>query len=257
VILEHRYTYLLILTTTTIPTIKIKNFISNTNGCYHHRLPVSWIINKKYTLLANGGWQLLPESSDNFYSSPLLSSYPFVRNGLLEYANTETANIGAIIRYKNILNGLFWNFSYNILWRKSDIMFLQNFEDTYIVSGIVRNPNSTKSEVFFANINYMLDFLKGGASLRGIYSRSNSYFMQFDVQQYSVSTMRQLSFEIYSSPFLHLDVDYTFSITNNSLQLNEKSNQFTNSMNQKLSLTFIPEGKLNIVVIGNHFLNTL
>lgn len=218
---------------------------------------LSWIINNKYTLTANGGWRQLPESSDNFYSSPLLSCYPFIQNGLLDYQNAETANIGALVRYKNILEGLFWNVSYNRLWRKSDLMFTQNFENAYIESGLTRNPHTTKFENLFANISYMLDFLKGGASLRGVYSHSDSYFMQNNVQQYSVSKMKQLSFNIYSSPFSQLDIDYTFSFTNNSFQMKEKNREFANTMHQKLSLTFIPVEKLNIVITGNHYLNTL
>ena len=218
---------------------------------------ISWAINNKYTLLANGGWRQLSESPDNFYLSPLLSSYPFIQTGFPDYQNAETANVGALIRYKNILNGLFWNASYNRLWRKGDLMFTQNFEDAYIVSGLTRSPHTTKSENIFANISYMLDFLKGGVSLRGIYSHSDSYFMQNNIQQYSVSKMKQLSFKLYSSPLSQLDIDYTFSFTNNSFQLKEKSKQFTNIMHQKLSLTLIPVEKLNVVVTGNHYLNTL
>ena len=103
----------------------------------------------------------------------------------------------------------------------------------------------------------MLDFMKGSASLRGIYSSSDSYFMQNDLQQYSVSKIKQLSVNIYSSPFSQFDIDYTFSFTNNSFQLKEKNRQSTNTMHQKLSLTIIPLEKLNLVVIGNHYLNTL
>ncbi len=217
----------------------------------------SWTINNKYTLSVNGGWQQLPENTEKFYSSPLLISYPFIQTGLLDYRNAETANIGALIRYKNILNGLFWNISYNKLWRKDDLVFTQNFEDTYIVSGLMRSPNTTKFDNLLANISYMLDFLKGGTSLRAIYSCSDSYFIQNKVQQYSVSKMKQLSFNFYSSPLSHLDIDYTFSFANNSFQLKEKGKQSTNTLHQKLSLTFIPTEKWNLILIGNHYLNTL
>lgn len=136
-------------------------------------------------------------------------------------------------------------------------MYTLNFEDAFIVSGISRSPHVTKSEILFANISYMLDFLKGGTSLRGVYSSSDSYFIQNDVQQYSVSMMQQLSFNVYSSPISLLNIDYTFSFTNNSFQLKGNNSQSTNTMHQKLSLTIIPVEKLNLVVIGNHYLNTL
>lgn len=218
---------------------------------------LSWTINKKYTLSANGGWQQQDESSENFYSSPLLSSYPYIQTGILDYQNPEKANVGALIRYKNILEGLFWNASYNSLWQKSDLMFTQNLSDNFIVSGLIRSPHTTKSENIIASISYMLYFMRGGASLRGIISRYNSYFMQNDVQQYSVSKMKQLSFNIYSSPIKELDIDYTFSFSNNSFQMKERSSQSTNSIHQKISFTVIPMEKLSFVVIGNHYLNTL
>lgn len=218
---------------------------------------VTWTVNNRYTLSANGGWQQLPESFQNFYSSPLLSYYPFIQSGLSDYNNTETANIGASVRYKNILNGLFWNASYNRMWRKNDLMYTQSFDDTYIVSGLALNPHSTKSENVLASISYMLDFLKGGASLRGVLSNSDFYFMQNDVQQYSVSKMKQLQFNIYSSPFTQLNIDYTFSFINNSFRLKEEDIQHTNTMHQKLAFTVIPAKKLSLVIIGNHYLNTL
>jgi hypothetical protein len=218
---------------------------------------VTWVINKKYTLSANGGWKQQPENSDNFYSSPMLSSYPYIQTGLIDYHNAETANVDVLVRYKNILDGLFWNISYNRLWRNGDLMFTQDFEKVYIISGLTRNPHTTKFDNVFANISYMLDFLKGGVSLRGIYSHSDSYFMQNGEQWYSVSKMKQLSLNMYASPLSQLDINYTFSFTNNSFQLKEENNQSTNTMHQRLSLTFIPIEKLNVVVIGNHYLNTL
>jgi hypothetical protein len=218
---------------------------------------VTWVINKKYTLSANGGWKQQPENSDNFYSSPMLSSYPYIQTGLLDYHHAETANVDVLVRYKNILDGLFWNVSYNRLWRNEDLMFTQDFENTYIISGLTRNPHTTKLDNVFANISYMLDFLKGGVSLRGIYSHSDSYFKQNGEQWYSISKMKQLSLNMYASPLSQLDINYTCSFTNNSFQPKEENNQSTNTMHQKLSLTFIPIEKLNVVINGNHYLNTL
>ena len=136
-------------------------------------------------------------------------------------------------------------------------MYTQSFDDTYIVSGLMRNPNTTKSENILASISYMLDFLKGGASLRGVLSNSDSYFMQNDVQQYSVSKMKQLQFNVYSSPFEQLNIDYTFSFINNSFMLKGQERERTNTMHQKLMFTVIPAKKLSMVIIGNHYLNTL
>lgn len=216
----------------------------------------TWSINQKYTLSANGGWKQQPENSDNFYSSPMLSSYPYVQTGLIDYHNTETANINVLVRYKNILDGLFWNISYNRLWRNGDLMYTQDFENSYIISGLTRKPHTTKLDNIFANISYMLDILKGGISLRGIYSHSDSYFIQNGELWYSVSKMKQLSLNMYASPLTQLDINYTCSFTNNSFQPKEENNQSSHAMHQKLSLSFIPYEKLNVVIIGNHYLNT-
>ena len=136
-------------------------------------------------------------------------------------------------------------------------MFTQDFENDYIISGITRNPHTTKLDNVFANISYMLDILKGGISLRGIYSHSDSYYMQNGEQWYSVSKMKQLSLNMYASLFSQFDINYTCSFTNNSFQPKEENNQSTHTMHQKLSFSFIPYEKLNVVIIGNHYLNTL
>lgn len=216
---------------------------------------LAWTINNKYVISTNAGWQQQDEKSDNFYSSPLLSSYPYVQSGILDFQNAENANIGALIRYKNILRGLFWNASYNILWHKKDLMLTQSFKDDYIVSGLIQNPHTTKSENIFVNISYVLDLLRGGMSLRGIYSNFDSYYIQNEIQQHSTSKMQQLSFNIYSLPVSQLDINYTFSISSNTFLLEARDKQSANTMNQKLSLTIIPTNKLNVVVTGNHYLN--
>lgn len=217
----------------------------------------SWIANKKFTVSVNGGWKKLPENSNGFFSSPMLSSFPFIQTGLADFQNAETSNAGILVRYKNILKGLFWNASYNRSWRHGDLMATQDFEDGYIVNGFTRNPHTAKSDNVFGSISYMLDFMKGGASLRGVYSHSDSYFVQSGEQQYSVSSMKQLGLNVYSSPLRILDVDYTFSFSNNTYRLEEKRNSSTNTMQQKLLLTFIPTQKMNVAVTGNHYYNTL
>ena len=136
-------------------------------------------------------------------------------------------------------------------------MSTQDFEDGYIVNGFTRNPHTEKSDNVLGSISYMLDFMKGGASLRGVYSHSDSYFVQKGERQYSVSSMKQLSLNVYSSPLRILDIDYTFSFTDNAYRLEGKNNSSTNTVQQKLLMTFIPTEKMNVAVTGNHYYNTL
>ena len=68
---------------------------------------------------------------------------------------------------------------------------------------------------------------------------------------------KQLIVNINSSPLSMLDIDYTFSYSNNNYQLKGKEKQWSDNIHQKLSLTFIPIEKLNVVVTGNNYFNTL
>ena len=123
--------------------------------------------------------------------------------------------------------------------------------------GLTHNPYSTKTDNVVGNISYMIGAINGGASLRGLYSHSDSYFMQNGSQQYSTSSMKQLSLNVYSSPLNALDIDYTISYSNNNYHLEGKAKQSSDNIHQKLSLTFIPIEKLNVVLIGNNYYNTL
>lgn len=220
-------------------------------------LTARWAINKKYSISANGGWQKQPESNGRFYSSPMLASYPFVQTGVTRFNNAELANVGVLIRYKKILDGLFWNASYNRLWWKGDLMPTQNFIDEYIIMGLTHNPYSTKTDNVLGNISYMIGAINGGASLRGLYSHSEAYFMQNGSQQHTTSYMKGATFNVHSSPMRILDIDYTISYSNYNYQPEGKETQSTDNIHQKLSLTFIPIKKLNMVVTGNHYYNTL
>ena len=232
------------------PYLKNKWLISPT-------VSARWAINKKYTISVNGGWKKQPESNSRFYTSPMLSSYPFIQTGTTNFNNAEMANVGVLIRYKKIIDGLFWNASYNRFWWKGDLMSTQDFKNEYIIMGLTHNPYATKTDNVVGNISYMIGAINGGASLRGLYSHSDSYFMQSGSQQYSTSSMKQVSLNVYSSPLNALDIDYTIAYSNNNYQLEGKEKQSSDNIHQKLSLTFIPIKKLNVVVTGNNYYNTL
>lgn len=216
-----------------------------------------WVINKKYTLSCSGGWKKEPESPLNFYASPMLSSYPFMQTGLLNFNDTETANAGFLIRYKNILRGLFCNGGYNRLWQHSDLMNAQNLNNEYVIMGLAKNPHTATSDNFFANLNYMINQIKGGVSLKGSYSVSHNHFLQDEVQQYTISKNKQLSANIYSSPSSSFDLNYTFTFSENTYRQKGKSEQSSNSIHQVLSLTLAPLKKGNVVLTGNHYNNAL
>jgi len=136
-------------------------------------------------------------------------------------------------------------------------MYTQDFKNEYIIMGLTQNPHSTKFDNLLGNVSYMIGLINGGVSLKGLYSHSDSYFMQSGEQQYSTTSMKQVSLNIYSSPLNALDIDYTFSYSNNDYQQRGKEKQSSNNVHQKLSMTFIPIEKLNIVMTGNNYYNTL
>ncbi len=216
-----------------------------------------WTADKHWSVSLNGGWKRLPEHNNHFYTSPLLSSYPYLQTGTTNYLNPETAHVGTLIRYKNILQGLFGNIGYNRLWQHSNLMPSQDFGGAYIVTGFVRRPYSTRSDNVLGSISYMLDAIRGSVTLKGIYASFESRFMQNGKERQATSTMWQLSVKMDSSPSGILDIDYMCVLSNNAYRIREEKRQNTHTAHQRLSLTVIPKEVLNFVVTGNHYYNTL
>jgi len=123
--------------------------------------------------------------------------------------------------------------------------------------GLAKNPHTATSDNFFANLNYMINQIKGGVSLKGSYSLSHNRFLQDEVQQYAISKMKQLSANIYSSPSSSFDLNYTFTFSEKTYRQKGKSEQSSNSIHQVLSLTLAPLKKGNVVLTGNHYNNAL
>lgn len=216
-----------------------------------------WAPNNHWSVSLNGGWKRLPDRSEHFYTSPLMSAYPYLQTGTTGFLNAETAHAGAMIRYKNILQGLFGNIHINRQWTHHDLMVTQDFGSTYIVTGFVQNPYTVRSDHVLGSMSYMINAIRGGLTLKGLFSTFDSRFMQNGQPKQATTSMRQLSLQVYSSPSDLLNIDYTCTYSEHAHRLKEEARRSTHTLHQKLSLTVIPTEKLNFVVIGNHYYHTL
>lgn len=219
-------------------------------------LSLIWNLGRYFTISTNNTWQDQPENATSFFSSPLLSSYPYLQTGITEYNRVRMTNVSTMIRYKNVKDGLFCNVVCGRIWQNCLLMPVQDFDDIYIRSSLTRNPYVILSNQIAGSASYMINAIQGGVTIDGLFSSTCSPLMQNGQIQYNAFQVRQLSMHIYASPRNLLDLDYTCQFSDQIYQIENVERNVTHTLHQKLSASFAPIKPLNITATGNHYFHS-
>ena len=215
------------------------------------------IFGRHVTTSLSGSWQSQPEDPSTFFSAPLVASYPYLQTGTTAYSRAEMTTVSATIRYKNILHGLFGNLICTRMWQHSRLMPTQDFGEIYITSGFVHRPHLNLSDYVAASLSYMIPAIRGGVTLNGSFSSSQSQLMQSGHLRRLTSSMRQLALHVYASPRSWLDLDYTADLSDYIYRPDHADRQTTRTLHQQLSVTLTPLSALSFTASGSHDYHTL
>ena len=175
----------------------------------------------------------------------------------MAYSRAEMTTVSATIRYKNILHGLFGNLICTRMWQHSRLMPTQDFGEIYITSGFVHRPHLALSDYVAASLSYMIPAIRGGVTLNGSISSSQSQLMQSGHLRRLTSSMRQLALHVYASPRSWLDLDYTADLSDYIYRPDHADRQTTRTLHQQLSATLTPLSALSFTASGSHDYHTL
>ena len=225
-----------------------------------HLSPTAYVVRifgRYVTTSLSGSWQSQPEDPSAFFSAPLVASYPYLQTGTTAYSRAEMTTVSAMIRYKNILHGLFGNLICTRMWQHSRLMPTQDFGEIYITSGSVHRPHLNLSDYVAASLSYMIPAIRGGVTLNGSFSSSQSQLMQSGHLRRLTSSMRQLGLHAYASPRSWLDLDYTADLSDYIYRPDHADRQTTRTLHQQLSATLTPLSALSFTASGSHYYHTL
>lgn len=203
-------------------------------------LSAQWTLSKQWDLLGNISYNPMPEIPYNLFSRPVMAAFPFLQFGTSLYNETKKTNARITLRYKNILSGLFGNISYMYQKVHSNLTLAQDFKQDYMISGFAFLPQSSHTKTLTGNVSYMIDPIKGGVTLKGIYTSSDYQFLQNDILNHSNITNTQLSLQFFAAPFRILNLNYIASLSllhHKQKSVNEESDrQFNQQMSVGISL---------------------
>ena len=102
-----------------------------------------------------------------------------------------------------------------------------------------------------------LDFMRGSCNVNGSFSRNESHLLSQQQSVNSVSTGWSVGGKINGNPCRWFSFDYRIDYSDSRLTMNGLSESWLSTMENELSLTFIPYRKWQWTVSGEHYRNEL
>ena len=107
------------------------------------------------------------------------------------------------------------------------------------------------------NIGKTLDFMRGSCNIHGSYSRNESHLLSQSRSVNSVSTGWSAGGKISGSPCHWFSFDYSLGYSDSRLTMNGINESWLSTMENELSLTFLPHNKWEWTISGEHYRNEL
>lgn len=199
-------------------------------------LSTQWVLSKLWAISGNIAYKPMPELPYQLFNRPMMTTYPFLQIGTSFYNDTKKTNGRVTLRYKNILSGLFAYMSYMYQKVHRNFTLTQDFKQNYMISGFSVSPQSSFTKTLTGNVSYMIDPIKGGITLKGIYTSSNYQFIQNDILNFSNISNTQLSLQFFAAPLRFIDLNYIGSLSLLRHKQKNVSKELSRQISQQLSV---------------------
>ncbi len=133
----------------------------------------------------------------------------------------------------------------------------QQLYGDYVVYSYADADNDSRMLMAMGSVGKTLDFMRGSCNVNGSFSRNESQLLSQQQSVNSVSTGWSIGGKINGNPCRWFSFDYSIDYSDSRLTMNGMSESWLSTMENELSLTFIPYRKWQWTVSGEHYRNEI
>lgn len=232
--------------------------IANHNELYFSpSLNFNWKPNNRFSGSLRGGLGRSPMNLNLIHPGLIMTNYRTLKAGVDNFYNSSSQNVSANFNYKHTRRGLFANGMVMHSWTHLPYSMAQQLYGDYVVYSYADAANDSKMLMVMGNIGKTLDFMRGSCNVNGSFNRNESHLLSQRQSVNSVSTGWSVGGKINGTPCRWFSFDYRIDYSDSRLTMNGVSESWLSTMENELSLTFIPHRKWQWTVSGEHYRNEL
>jgi len=232
--------------------------IANRNEVYFSpSLSFNWKPNYRFSGTLRGGLGRSPMNLNLIHPGLIMTNYRTLKSGVDDFYNSSSQNVSASVSYKHTRHGLFANGMVMQSWSHVPYTMAQQLYGDYVVYSYADAKNDSKMLMAMGSIGKTLDFMRGSCNVNGSFNRNESRLLSQEQFVSSVSTSWSVGGKINGTPCRWLSFDYRIDYSDSRLAMNGKSESWRSTMENELSLTFIPHSKWQWTVSGEHYRNEI
>lgn len=218
-------------------------------------LSFNWKPNNRFSGTLRGGLGRSPMNLNLIHPGLIMTNYRTLKSGVDNFYNPSSQNVSASVSYKHTRHGLFANGMVMHSWSHIPYTMAQQLYGDYVVYSYADATNDGRMLMAMGNIGKTLDFMRGSCNVNGSFSRNESHLLSQRQSVNSVSTGWSVGGKINGNPCRWFSFDYRIDYSDNRLTMNGQSESWLSTMENELSLTFIPHRKWQWTVSGEHYRN--
>ena len=220
-------------------------------------LSLNWKPSNRFSGAMRGGLGRSPMNLNLIHPGLVMTNYRTLKSGVDNFYNSSSKNVSASFSYKHTRHGLFANGMVMQSWTHVPFTMAQQLYGDYVVYSYADAKNDSKMLMAMGNIGKTLDFMRGSCNVNGSFSRNESHLLSQRQSVNSVSTGWSVGGKINGNPCRWFSFDYRIDYSDSRLTMNGQSESWLSTMENELSLTFIPHRKWQWTVSGEHYRNEL
>lgn len=237
---------------------KFDRAIANRDEVYFSpSLSFNWKPNNRFSGTLRGALGRSPMDLNLIHPGLIMTNYRTLKSGVHDFYNSSSQNLSASVSYKHTRRGVFANGMVMHSWSHVPYTMAQQLYGDYAVYSYADARNDGKTLMATGNIGKTLDFMRGSCNVNGSFSRSESHLLSQRQSVNSVSSGWSVGGKISGNPCRWFSFDYRIDYSDSRLTMNGLSESWLSTMENELSLSFIPHSKWRWTVSGEHYRNEL
>lgn len=220
-------------------------------------LSINWKPNNRFSGTLRGGLGRSPMNLNLIHSGLIMTNYRTLKSGVDDFYNSSSQNVSASFSYKHTRHGLFANGMVMHSWSHIPYTMAQQLYGDYVVYSYAEAKNDGKMLMAMGNVGKTLDFMRGSCNVNSSFSRNESHLLSQQQSVNSVSTGWSVGGKINGNPCRWFSFDYRLDYSESRLSMNGLSESWLSTLENELSLTFIPLRNWQWTVSGEHYRNEL
>ena len=220
-------------------------------------LTFNWKPNNRFSGTLRGDLGRSPMNLNLIHPGLIMTDYRTLKSGVDNFYNSSSQTVSASASYKHTRHGLFANGLVMQSWTHLPYTLAQQLYGDYVVYCYADAKNDGKTLLAIGSIGKTLDFMRGSCNVNGSFSRNESHLLSQQQSVNSISAGWSFGGKINGNPCRWFSFDYRIDYSDSCLTMNGISESWLSTMENELSLTFIPHSKWQWTLSGEHYRNEL